>query len=106
MTLGAIAAPSNPAGDVELTRRIVLERLNGEPVQVWLFGSRVWGRPVRSSDIDVGILPLGELRPAVFIELLEALEQSAILPVVELFDLRHVDPTLRRRVIEQGVPWK
>ncbi|MEO8177954.1 MAG: nucleotidyltransferase domain-containing protein [Deltaproteobacteria bacterium] len=106
MSLGSPGEISDPMGDVELTRQLVLERLKGESVQVWLFGSRVWGQPVRSSDIDVGILPLGELRPTIFIELLEALEQSPIRPIVELFDLRRVDPALRRRVLDHGVPWK
>ncbi len=92
--------------DLELTKHLVTQYLQDQPVQIWFFGSRAWGGWRRSSDIDVGILPSAPLHPGCLLELQEVLDQSAVLPRVELFDLSSAVPALRDRVIQQGIPWR
>lgn len=48
--------------DLETARQIVLERLKGYRVRVYLFGSRATGKARRYSDIDVAV-PLLETVP-------------------------------------------
>ena len=92
--------------DLESARKILSGRLCGQAVQVWLFGSRAWGHPVRSSDIDIGILPLEPLNCGILAEIQEQLDASSILPRVELFDLTRVDPSLRAKVLRKGIQWE
>ena len=94
------------AGDLDLTRRLIVEYLQGQSVRIWLFGSRAWGGAERSSDIDIGILPMEPLPPGTLAGLQEELDESVVLPRVEVFDLKRVDPVLRDKVISQGVPWR
>lgn len=94
------------AADLELTRRLVTACLRDESVQIWLFGSRAWGGADRSSDIDVGILPFKSLRPGRLVDLQEKLDDSAVLPRVEIFDLTRVDAALRERVLQKGIAWQ
>ena len=92
--------------DLVLTRRLVTACLRDESVQIWLFGSRAWGGADRSSDIDVGILPVRPLSPGRLIDLQEKLDDSIVLPRVEVFDLTKVDPALREKVIRRGIAWQ
>lgn len=92
--------------DINLTKQLVTQHLEGQPVQIWLFGSQAWGGARRSSDIDVGILPLSPLDPGCLSDLEETLERSPVLPRVELFDLTSVDTSLRDKVMRQGIPWR
>jgi hypothetical protein len=91
--------------DVERVRRIVLDGLRDHPARVFLFGSRAEGRASRSSDIDVGILPIDPLPRGLLTELREILENSTVLPTVDLVDLSDVEPDFRDRVIREGVAW-
>ncbi len=91
--------------DIELARRVVLEHLSGHTVRVWLFGSAAWGGAVRSSDIDVGVLAEEPVPVDMIANLQDALDHSQVLRSVEVFDMRRVAPELRRRVIEEGIPW-
>ena len=85
-------------------RRIVLSALGQHDAAVWLFGSCARGEPRQHSDIDIGILPRGEL-PAGFFGELEA-EESAIPYDVDLVDLRRADPALVEEVRAEGVKWR
>ena len=91
--------------DVERVRRIVLDGLGNHRARVFFFGSRAEGRAGRSSDIDVGILPIDPLPSGLLTELREVLENSSVLPMVDLVDLSDVEPDFRERVIRDGVAW-
>ncbi len=75
-------------------RRMVLAALGGHDAAVWLFGSCARGEPRQHSDIDIAILPRGELPPGFFGELDADIEESTIPYDVDLVDLRHADPAL------------
>lgn len=92
--------------DLELVRQIVLDALRGYRAKAWLFGSQAAGQARIHSDIDVAILPLEPLPPAVLPALREALENSNSICSVDIVDLSEVDEKFRKRVLEEGVPWK
>lgn len=99
-------SPNAPADAyLDEVRRIVVANLAGQRARVFLFGSRVWGRPGRGSDVDVGILAEQKLSPATLARLRETLEESHIPYQVEVVDLSTVEEGFRRKVLEDGVAW-
>jgi len=88
------------------TRELILAALEGMPVSVWLFGSWARGEARPSSDIDVAVLPTGEIPAGALARLRLALEESTIPQRVDLVDLRDVDDAFRRTVMKGGVVWR
>ncbi len=93
------------AADLDLLRRILVDRLRGHPVRIFLFGSAAQGRLRQASDTDVAILPLAPLPPGLLAELRDTLEHANLLHEVELLDLSQADPALRERVMREGIEW-
>jgi hypothetical protein len=91
---------------VEQLRNIVLDALHGRDAAVYLFGSHASGNVRHASDIDVAILPRGELPSAFFANLADAIEESTIPYEVDLIDLRKVGPALREAVFRTGIKWR
>ena len=91
--------------DLEIVRSIVLEKLRGYPVRVYLFGSHARGEAHRASDIDVAVQPLGPLPAWVLAELRAALEESDCLAQVDVVNLEEAAPALRERVFKEGIVW-
>jgi predicted nucleotidyltransferase len=98
--------PLHPNIDLDLAKRIVLDRLAGFSAKVYLFGSQATGYAGRISDIDIAILPLQPIPLWVFAELREALEESPILYPVDVVDLSETDLHFRQRVFKEGIVWK
>lgn len=86
-------------------RRIVLERLHGHPVKVYLFGSRARGQSRSTSDVDVAILPETPLPPWALSEVREALEESTVPFHVDVVDLSQVSDEFRERVLQDAESW-
>lgn len=86
-------------------RSIVERELRGHRVDVYLFGSWARGAPRRTSDIDVAVLPRGELPPMALSRLREALEESSVPYPVDVVDLRDASDEFRARVLREGVRW-
>jgi uncharacterized protein len=91
---------------IEELRRMVLAALSGHDAAVWLLGSCARGEPQQRSDIDVAILPRGELPIGFFAELEAEIEESTIPYDVDVVDLRHADPALVGEVRREGVKWR
>lgn len=91
---------------LEELRRMVLRALEGHDAAVWLFGSSARGVSRQHSDIDIGVLPRGDLPSGFFAELAADIEESAIPYDVDLVDLRQADPALVDEVHCQGVKWR
>ena len=91
---------------IEELRRMVLHALSDHDASVWLFGSCARGAPRQHSDIDIAILPRGELPSAVLAELAADIEESPIPYDVDLVDLRHAEPDLVEEVRREGVKWR
>jgi hypothetical protein len=86
-------------------RRLVTDVLGGEPVDVYLFGSRARGDHRLASDVDLALDPRGPLSRAKLAALREALEESPVPLRVELVDLSRVDASFRKRVLAEAQPW-
>src|SRR5437763_719200 len=87
-------------------RRMVLDAVGQHDAEVWLFGSCARGEVMQHSDIDIAILPRGNLPDGFFSELAEAIEESTIPYEVDLVDLRHAAPTLIEEVRREGLKWR
>jgi len=86
-------------------RKIILRHLKDYGFQLFLFGSQSTQQAGRTSDIDVGILPMDSLPRGLLSEIREELEESHIPYPVDLVDLSRSDPEFLQRVREKGVIW-
>ena len=91
--------------DLDEVRRIVEEGLRGHPAQIYLFGSWAKGSATRTSDIDVGVLPLKRLPGGVLSDIREALEESLVVYPVDLVDLSETAAQFRDIVLREGILW-
>jgi predicted nucleotidyltransferase len=94
------------AAAIEELRRMVLAALGEHDAAVWLFGSCARGEPRQASDIDIAILPRGDLPCGFFGALAADLEESTIPYNVDLMDLRRADRALVDAVRREGVQWR
>ena len=98
--------PTSPPEDpvlAEIVRRLVDAY---EPERVYLFGSHARGEVRHASDIDIAILPRGDLPHAFFADLADKIEESTIPYDVDLVDLREVEPGFRQEVLRTGIKWR
>ena len=91
--------------DLDEVRRIVEEGLRDHPAQIYLFGSWAKGSATRTSDIDVGVLPLKRLPGGVLSDIREALEESLVVYPVDLVDLSETAAQFRDIVLREGILW-
>jgi predicted nucleotidyltransferase len=90
---------------LEMVRRILLKRLQKYNARIYLFGSMARGEVRRTSDIDIAVLPVGNLPDGVFSQIREDLENSRVPYRVELIDLAKASPSFSAHVQKVGIPW-
>lgn len=90
---------------LDQVRKLLLGHLKGYRFQLFLFGSQSTERAGRTSDIDVGILPIAPLPKGLLSKIREELEESHIPYPVDLVDLSRSNPEFRQHVREEGVVW-
>lgn len=102
------ASGINPvrARAIEELRRMVLGALRDYDAEVWLFGSCARNEVLQHSDIDIAILPRGDLPAGFFSDLAERIEASSVPYDVDLVDLRRAAPSLAEEVRREGVKWR
>ena len=91
--------------DLAEVRRIVEQGLAGRPARIYLFGSWARGQGVRTSDIDVAVLPLEPLPEGTLSHIREALDESLVVYPVDLVDLSETTPEFRQKVEREGILW-
>src|SRR5947209_20561638 len=79
-------------------RDLVLNALGEHDAAVWLFGSCARGDVRQHSDIDIGILPRGDLPSSFFALLAADIEESLIPYDVYLVGFEQSDPALLEEV--------
>lgn len=87
-------------------KTLVLQYTQNQPVKVWLFGSHAKQTAHRFSDIDIAILPVGQLKLSFISELKEKIEESSIPYSVDVVDLSQTDENFRNKVFTEGILWK
>ena len=92
---------------LELLKNIIGEVFEGEDVTVVLFGSRARGDYLETSDMDLGILPKGDMARRKIVLLRERIEISNIPYKVDIVDLSEVSKELSDNVLKEGLLlWK
>ena len=86
-------------------RKIIFGRLKDYRFQLFLFGSQSTQKASRTSDIDVGVLPMDPLPKGLLSEIREELEESHIPYPVDLVDLSRSNPEFLQHVRQEGVIW-
>jgi predicted nucleotidyltransferase len=86
-------------------RKVIHSHLKDYRFQLFLFGSQSTKRAGRTSDIDVGILPMDPLPRGLLSEIREELEESHIPYPVDLVDLSRSNPEFLQQVREEGEIW-
>jgi len=90
-----------------LLKSIAGDVFKGENVAVILFGSRARGDYFETSDVDVGILPAGEVNESTIALFRERIENSNIPYKVDAVDLSRASKEFTDKVLEEGVIiWK
>jgi len=91
---------------LEEARRIVLDAVGEQDIDVYLFGSMARGDAHTSSDVDIALDGHGAPVARDWLEQLRERLDSSLIPFhVEVVDLGEASPALRRIVFEEGIPW-
>jgi predicted nucleotidyltransferase len=80
--------------------------LKNEDVKVVLFGSRARGDNHPAADVDIGIIPSGELDSAKITLLRERIEDLNIPYKVEIVNLATVSKPFKEEAMRQVIVWK
>ncbi len=87
-------------------RKFILDELKSENVKVILFGSRARGDEHPSSDVDIGIIPVGKFDKNKITFLREKTEGLNIPYKVEFILLSEVSEEFKDAVLKEAVVWK
>jgi len=87
-------------------KMLVVDQMKGESVKILLFGSRARGDHHLGSDVDVGLIPDGQLNHSRITFLKEKIENSCIPYKVDLVDLREASKEFVEHALKDAVVWK
>lgn len=90
---------------VERIRKMVLDQMQQESVNVYLFGSWARGTQRRGSDVDIAIKFQGENKPWKIAELREILEESTIPYNVDVVDMNNASEGILQEIQKDGIKW-
>ena len=90
---------------MEEARRLVLDKLRGYDVEIYLYGSLARGKGALGSEIDIALWPLKPIPQHVLSDLRHELEESQVLYNVDLVDLSQTGSEFLQRVLREGIRW-
>ncbi|MFH1191353.1 MAG: nucleotidyltransferase domain-containing protein [Candidatus Omnitrophota bacterium] len=91
---------------LEELKNLALEILKDEKVKIILFGSRARGDNNIISDVDIGLVPYGQLAKNKVIILKEKIEDLNIPYKVELVNFSEVSEDFKKEALKGAVVWK
>ena len=91
---------------LENLKDLVLRALEGENIKIFLFGSRARGDNYTGSDVDVGLLPVGNLNRKKIMELRFKIENSNIPYKVEFINFNEVSEDFKVEAMKKVIIWK
>lgn len=91
---------------LSILRKHVMQKMQGEDVKIYLFGSWARGIQRNSSDIDIAIEYKSGEGYSRISELRESIEESSIPYRVDVVDIRRVSKDFAEKVRKDGVVWK
>lgn len=96
----------SPDAELQRVKRCILSYLQDEPVTVILFGSRARGTANPGSDLDIGLIPHGEVNQKTVTLLREELEELCTPWIIELVDLSKTDEAFQSQALSDAKIWK
>ena len=91
---------------LKVLENMVKDAFKDSEVQIVLFGSRARGDYGKTSDIDIGILPNGEINRKELILLREKVENSNIPYKVDVVNLSQTSKEFIEKALKEGILWK
>ncbi|RZN13529.1 MAG: nucleotidyltransferase domain-containing protein [Methanosarcinales archaeon] len=91
---------------LKVLENIAKDAFKDSEVQIVLFGSRARGDYAKTSDIDIGILPNGEINRKELILLREKVENSNIPYKVDVVNLSQTSKEFTEKALKEGILWK
>lgn len=92
---------------IQKLKETVLEFLKDAKVKIVLFGSRARKEGSAASDVDIGIIPEGELDKRKVALLREFIEERLNIPYkVDVVDFSGVSEEFRKEALQGAVYWK
>lgn len=87
-------------------RKVTTTLFKDDKVKIILFGSRARGDNYSSSDVDIGIIPLGSIDKGKTVLLKEKVENMNIPYKVEVVNFSEVSEEFKKDAMKGAVVWK
>ena len=91
---------------LKILENMVKDAFKDNDVKIVLFGSRARGDYLKTSDIDIGILPKGKINKKKLVLLREKVENSNIPYKVDVVDLSQTSREFAEKALKEGILWK
>lgn len=91
---------------LKVLESMVKDAFKDSAVKIVLFGSRARGDYVKSSDIDIGILPRDKINKKKLVLLREKVENSNVPYKVDVVDLSQASKEFTEKALREGIIWK
>ena len=90
---------------LDIAKKIILNHIDCDEINVFLFGSRVKGDSRRDSDIDIGFLGNEALDHRVFRKIADELQESIVPYHFDLIDFSKVDNNFKKIALQRIMLW-
>lgn len=91
---------------LEQLRQLIIQFLADYPIKIYLFGSRAKGVTRLASDVDIAILPYGQIPIDLMSRLRDLIEESHVPYLVDVTDLSQATDNDKEKIIKKAVLWK
>lgn len=87
-------------------KNVILDILKDEPVKIVLFGSRARRDNSRVSDVDIGLIPSGDVDKRKIVLLKNTVEDLNIPYKVEIVNFDETSPRFKEEAMKEAIVWK
>ena len=90
---------------LDIAQKIILNHIDCDEINVFLFGSRVMDDSRWDADIDIGFLGNEEINHRIFRKIADDLTESVVPYHFDLIDFRRVDKSFKRIALQKIIIW-
>lgn len=91
---------------LDILKKLVLTSLKDEKIKIILFGSRARGDNNTRSDVDIGLIPYGNINAKKITLLKEKIEDLNIPYKIEVVDFSETSESFKKEAMRKAVIWK